>query len=70
VRWYISNCTYDVCSNFGYHYFPGFGEVGHLSKKSGKRGPITIVTAVFLKRCNREMIDFLRIGFAEFSKCH
>ena len=68
VRWYVSDCTYDVCSNLGYHNLPTLCEVRHSSIKSRKRRPIGIVTAELLKRSDREAIDFLRVCLAELSK--
>ena len=68
MRWYVSDCTYDVCSNLGYHNLPTLCEVGHSSIESGKRRPIRIVAAELLKRSDREAIDFLRVSLAELSK--
>jgi len=68
VRWYVSDCTYDVCSNLGYHNLPILCEVRHFSIKSRKRRPIGIVIAELLERGDREPIDFLRVSLAEFSK--
>ncbi len=67
VRWYVSYCTYDVCSNLGYHNLPTLCEVRHFSIKSGKRRPIRIVAAVLLKRSDREAIDFLSVSPIYFS---
>ena len=68
VRWYVSYCTYDICSNLGYHNLPTLCEVRHFSIKSRKRRPIRIVTAELLKRSDREAIDFLSVSLAELSK--
>src|SRR5262245_11960818 len=70
VRRYVSNCTYNCCSKVGYHNLPGLCEVRHLCEKASKRGPVRIVTAVLLKCCDCETIDFLRVSFTELSKYH
>jgi len=68
MRWYVSDCTYDVCSDLGYHNLPALCEVGHFSIKGGKRRPIRIVAGELLKRSDCEAIDFLRVGLAELSE--
>jgi len=50
VRWYVRDCTHDVCSNLGYHNLPTFCEVGHFSIKSRKRRPIGIVMSEQTRR--------------------